>query len=161
VTDPDDFLGRFSGSNEDDKQDQFEASSLKLVLRQLGCPNQRVEQLKRELGPDFGADWFNNQGWIGPDLKFHRIFKFKLDEFLTKPKKHPVILAYEQFFKEHNGNDLIMVFKAFELGRMVITCLDLPAVTHISTCTDLLRINIALMDDFFERMYGNDILIDI
>lgn len=158
MTDPEDMLGelsRFSAKSEEDKQERFEQSTVALVLRQLGAPPGLVKRKQAELELEFNCEWFNEMEIIAPMIATCRVFRFNMNELFENPGKSPVI---QEFFerKPPEGHDpFIMIFQAYEYGRMLATNMTCPQLTHLHIVTKTGKANIVKFKDFFSSVFGN------
>lgn len=116
----------FAPKSNEDKQEDFARSTMRLIARQLGRNAADVSE---------GADWhwFNSQFtipgfWVGST----RIFRFDIVDLLFRPTRHPVIAALQEFRKEvPEGDDYIMIFQVYEWGRMFATSHDFKGLTAL------------------------------
>jgi len=117
----------FAPKSNEDKQEDFARSTMRLIARQLG---QRPEEVSE------GADWhwFNQHFtipgfWVGS----MRIFRFDIVDLLFRPTKHPVMISLQEFRKElpNEDDDFIMVFQVYEWGRMIATNHDFKDLTAL------------------------------
>lgn len=122
-TDPEAFFG---ADSEDEKQEAFEESTLKLVLGQLGWDSGKIRGEKSELGPNFGWGWFNGEDLIKPDVRSGRCLRFTFFDLLTKPRNHEITKLWQDNLAEYRSDEgNIFIFKVFQHGRWVATDLDL------------------------------------
>jgi hypothetical protein len=148
-----DKLSRFSASSEDDKLERFEQSTIALVLKQLGADAGIIKRYQRDLELEFNCSWFNSLALVEPEVATTRFFRFNMNELFEKPHKSPVV---EEYLKRIAGTSspYILVFKAYDYGRMVITNLKLPKTTHIHVVAGGTSGNVALFNGFFTTLFG-------
>ena len=113
----------FGAQSEDDKVETFQRSTLSLVLKDLGAPASRILRWQKELREAYNFDWFNDQHWTEHYIVATRVFRFNLLALFKKPRSHPIVVEWERIKSEV---PLIMVFKCFELGRLIAT--NLPDI---------------------------------
>lgn len=112
--------------SEDDKLENFEKSTLKLILAQMGVSKPRIKGLEK-LEEGFNTDWFNSEYLADDKLVITRIFKFNLTDVLYHPNRSEVITFYNDRFDEYvleggkPEGHLTVVFKVDGVGRMVAT----------------------------------------
>lgn len=116
------FLESAFGRDSDlEKVEQFEQSTLKLLLRRIGWTKRDIDIEAAELGPGFTFDWFNEQGLADFPIFADRCFHFNIQELLTKPLKCPLIQQFHERWVANGREDMAVIFKAFNLGRIVVT----------------------------------------
>lgn len=123
--DHDDFS--FGLLTQDEKLENFEKSTLKLILAQMGHSRSAIKSFE-SMAEGFNTDWFN-ETYLGSDkLVITRIFKFNLADVLFKPSKSEVVKYFTEqldvFGKTASDvalGDLTAVFKVDGVGRMVAT----------------------------------------
>ena len=137
----------FGPKSDDDKQDDFARSTMRLVARQFG---QRPDDVSE------GADWywFNERFpipgiWVGSA----RIFRFNIADLLFRPTKHPVVAAVAEFRKElpDGYDDFIMVFQVYEWGRMFATNHDFKDITALRVVIRDEPLWVAPLGDLFTK----------
>jgi hypothetical protein len=111
---------------QDEKLENFERSTLKLILGQMGFSKPSIKKFE-DLNENFTTEWFNQEFLAEDKLVITRIFKFNITDILLKPNKSEVIEAFNKeldAFVDANGKStghLTMVFKVDGVGRMVAT----------------------------------------
>lgn len=153
MTDPEDLIRAFAAAGPDEKRENFERSTLKLVLGQLGWSAGQIRGAAAEYGPAFGWDWFNEQNLVAVRVGSTRQFRFNLIELLTKPSKHPVVEAFRAF-KGADAEPCCMVFHIFEAGRWVATNLATPDDPSVHIATNGLKFNIVSFSKFFSNRWS-------
>lgn len=127
-----DVFDGFHKSTQEDKIEAFEASTLALVLRQIGMPVPRAKGIQRELGEGFTFNWFNGRQYLEFDVESTRIFRFNFMDLFFTPGKSPLV---EHFLKERGRYDgpFALIFRVYSAGRVVATSFAPPAgsVLHI------------------------------
>mgnify|MGYP001576757903 CR=1 FL=1 len=144
----DQVFGALSG---EDKRDNFERSTLKLVLGQIGWTKARIEREAEDLGPGFSWDWFNDLNLTGrARIGSTRVFQFNFDDILFKPSHHPITEAFREF-KGDSADPCCLVFKVSDRGRWVATNLKTDDDTSIRVVVDgaKLRFNLLPFPSFF------------
>jgi len=152
---PDEFISAFSASTEDDKQEAFEQSTLKLVLKQLGATTRNISIWENELGTEFSFDWFNTQGFVTPHVRSFRVFTFNFVEAFTRPTKSPLVEMFRKAEGELGaGEPLCVIFKCYKLGRLSATNIKVPDMTHLHISAGGATLNILPFAKFFSERYG-------
>ena len=157
MDDTDDFLSSFSAASDDEKRDSFAVSTLSLVLGQLGASAADIRGFKNELGAEFGFDWFNSRGFISPHLASDRCFSFNLQlgAVFGIRRTHPVVLMYERALAEiATDTKFCLIFKCFELGRLIATDCDVNESTHVRIKMPDFSFNIVPFKGFFSARYS-------
>ena len=153
----DDFLAGFrEGKTDLEKEEDFEVSTLKLVLAQLGAPKPAINGWAKQFGPAFTFDWFNSRGIIPARVASRRVFRFEFKDLLFRPTKSEVVDVFKDELEHGDSDDakLCMIFKVFEYGRMVATTMELPTQTHLHVYTRGVTLNVAPFGGFFSDRYG-------
>lgn len=114
------FLGEALDDNTE-KIEQFEQSTLKLLLRRMGMPKAEVDREAGELGPAFTCEWLDQCGWTDVPIRVDRCFSFNLTDVLTKPQSCPLVQQFHTRWVEHDRQPLIVIYKAYGLGRLALT----------------------------------------
>jgi hypothetical protein len=145
-------LGQYGALSDEERQENFEASTIKLVLAQIGFSSKQIKVIERE--QNLTADWFNEQNYIDMHVLPQRVFRFNLDLLLYEPKRtHELVVTIQELWPAltSTGQDWAWVFKVYGVGRMVATNIDL-AQTHLH-CTVLPShmFNLAPFSGFFTR----------
>ena len=151
----DDLMALFTASSDEEKIENFALSTLKLVLGQLGASAKQVRWLANEHGEGFDFDWFNGAGYISPTVLATRCFNFNLAQLFTAPHRSPLTEHWREVFNPRAEGDLCVVFKAHDLGRMMLTTLKCEDRPHIGVRTSDTAFNVVLFKDFFKSRYGN------
>ncbi len=138
----------FGKSSQDKKCENFEVSTLSLVLRQLGLTAEDVRNKKEELGAAYGWDWFNGEHDKLPRLGSTRDFNFNFWELITKPSTNPISKAFAAF---DDGNHCCLIFNVFDHGRWVATNVDVSQQAHIHVVTNGLDFKVLPFAQFFNR----------
>ena len=94
--DPQEFAAAFSSKTNDEKKEDFERSTLSLVLKQLGASIAQVRGWENELGPEYSMEWFNRQCWLSPHLYTERCFNFNFEQLFTAPVNHPITKMFQE-----------------------------------------------------------------
>lgn len=151
-----DFVSAFSASSEEDKRENFEQSTLKLVLKQLGMSAKKVQYLSEDLGPEFTFDWFNYQQYISPLVLSDRCFRFNVKDIFLRPSKSPVVEMYDKATVEHDDNEPIcLIFKCYDIGRLIATNIKLTDYTHVHVNVRGIVFNVVPFAGFFSERYGD------
>jgi hypothetical protein len=110
----------FDSASDDERLEQFDVSTAKLVLKQLGIPPEKIKYVEYEFGPAFGLQWVAESIPLEIDLWSTRSFKYDIGQLLTAPYKSPIVKSYLEHIEE-NPSDLprYMVFRAYDIGRLV------------------------------------------
>lgn len=151
MNDPAELFQEFSALSDEEKIENFERSTIQLVLRQLGKSPKEVKELADSLGPSFDWDWFNSEIDLSVQVVSTRYFKFNMIEFFTRPTKHPVVADF--YTRSAVDKPLCVVFKAHDYGRMIITNMKLPDYTHIHVVVGGKPCNIVQFNDFFSNHF--------
>jgi len=114
----DDLLQTFGRESDDDKQENFEASTVKLIAKQLGLD-------RNELPDSCWVDWLEDLDVIPGRIFCQRVFTFKFEDLLFKPTGHVIVNEYASLGV--SDEDVTWVFKVYGYGRMVCTTIQ-PAV---------------------------------
>lgn len=143
------------GSSNEDKTENFERSTLKLVLGQLGKTAGEIRGLEADLGTGFGWDWFNQEGLVRGRIGSAREFRFNFFELLTKPTGHPIVEAFADF-KGASLDPCCLVFHVYDHGRWVATNLTTTDETsiHIVAVRGTLKFNVLPFAKFFATRWG-------
>ena len=162
MSNADDFLNAFrEPKSAAEKNDDFEQSTLSLVLRQLGSGSAAVKAQQRKLGPAFNFGWFNSRDVIPAYLCSHRVPRFHFDDLLFRPTKSEVAQKWLETAEEHPEHadnpdcPLIMVFKVFDYGRMVATAEPIPDITHVHVVIRGQAFNVSPFAGYFSTRYGS------
>jgi hypothetical protein len=125
-------LAAFGRQTEQERQESFEASTLSLVLRQLGWSNGQARKYQNDLAEGFGWDWFNELATLEMIVGSTRIPEFNFEALWLKPRKHPITEAWQEFEdrKLLQGLTGALVFRCVGLGRLVATNLPIDDETH-------------------------------
>lgn len=146
-----DELGRFSAASEESKLEKFEQSTLALILLQLGAPRAVVKRLQAEREMEFNCDWFNSLDLVPATVYTNRFFRFNMNELFEKPAKSPIT----QEVAKLQDDSFILVFKAYEFGRLVATNAKVADYTHLHIATPGVRkFNILYFNNFFTNHFG-------
>jgi len=139
------------------KNISFEQSTLAYVLRQLGYPAKKVKGLQRDFGAGFTFDWFNHEGFIYPTVESVRIFDFNFKDILFESEKHPISRHVKSIFSQEvlAADEFCLVFKAYDLGRMVATNIDVSLYTHIHVPLSDYSYSITPFKGFFKSKFGS------
>ncbi len=123
----DDFVNSFE-ERQLAKQDSFELSTMKAVLKQLGWETRRIAAAEREAGDgNFTWEWLNNQELIPIELLSKRIFSYNFAEIFAAPHKSKAAGVYFAEFDAwmrigHTENErFAMIFKVHGGGRVLLT----------------------------------------
>ena len=126
-TNGDPVASAFGSLSEAEKLENFDVSTSKLILKQLGIPVAKINQLENDLGPAFGSDWITTNVLASDDVYLWttRCFKYNFSDFLLNPDKS-VLLDTFLAGPSVSGEKLddishIMVFKHHEYGRQIMT----------------------------------------
>lgn len=151
--DPEAFFG---ADSEDEKQEAFEESTLKLVLGQLGWDAAKIRNEKSELGPNFGWDWFNGEDLVKPDVRSGRCMRFTFFDLLTKPRNHEITALWVgNLMANQSAEGNIFIFKVFQYGRWVATDLELRDTPYLHVDDGLgNEFNIVPFTNFFKSRWN-------
>jgi len=111
----DELLQTFGKESDEDKQQNFEASTAKLIAKQLGCD-------MSDFPESCWCSWLEDMDLFPGRLFCQRVFTFKFEELLFKPSSHPIVRAYREF--DVTDDDVTWVFKVYGYGRMVCTTIE-------------------------------------
>lgn len=153
----DDVIATFSSSSEEERQFAFEQSTLTLVLKQLGAPDGYVKGVRREKEEGYTFDWFNNEFGLDAYVTARRCFRFSLENIFRRPSKSPVLQMYKDVIadsEDWTGQHLVLVFKAYELGRLVLTTMPLDDRTYVHVDTGGIYFNVTTFAGFFSEHFG-------
>ncbi len=126
-TNGDPVASAFGSLSEAEKLENFDVSTAKLILKQLGIPNYKINQLEDELGPAFGSDWITTHVLCSGDVYLWttRCFKYNFMDFILAPDKSDILDTFLSgpVMSGEKLDDIshIMVFKHYEYGRFVMT----------------------------------------
>lgn len=164
--DPSDFANAFSGSSEEDKVDQFQVSTLKLVLRQLGHTAKSVAALSRELDRSFDFDWFNTAGYTPCWVTATRCFKYNFQSLFTArcSRNHAIISMWEEAVQDMveqgyaREDCVVCIFKCTGIGRLIATNAYLPDVLPrlVVGLDESRRFSIIKFEGFFKRFRSEE-----
>jgi hypothetical protein len=132
------------------KQESFETSTIKAILRQCKMTAAEIKHLEHELGPALTWDWLNEQPYFDFRVGSERAFSFSFEELLTAPSGHPIVNAFKRFYADEPGAGAL-VFKVFDHGRWVATNLVTSDDTCIRVVLPDLKLNILSFSAFFAR----------
>ena len=152
-----DFIKGFGQNSHAEKNDNFEASTLTEVLKQLGWTKATIDASKHELDAAFGWEWFNGLGLMkGTRVGSIRVFDYNFLDMLTKPANHPVTKAFQEFVGD-SAAPCCYVFKVFDHGRWVATNLSAPEDCHLHVVTKkpVLKFNVLPFSQFFQLRWGD------
>lgn len=125
------FVDRLAGksSAQVEKIESFEVSTVAAILRQMGATSRAIDRLKETYGVHFGPSWFNQDFEYddNTELVVHREFRFNFGELFTKPQASPIVEAFSKVL--HSVEYPTMIFKAHEVGRLVLTVRPPPDTT--------------------------------
>ena len=141
----------FAPKSDEDKQDDFARSTMKLIARQMG-------RSPGDISPGADWHWFNANYvadgiWVGS----LRVFRFDVVDLLFRPTKHPVIAALEEFRKEipEGYDDFILIFQVYEWGRMFISNHDFQDLTALRVVIRTEPLWVAPLGSLFTRWNTN------
>jgi hypothetical protein len=156
MMDADDLLSGFSAKDDDEKQLDFEQSTLSLVLKQLGASAAQVRWHQQDLGPTYGFGWFNDSQLVNPYVTATRLFNFSFEQIYTRPSKSPLIELFESAVADAaDAEEVIAVFQCFKLGRQLATNIPIDDdQTHIHVSVRNTRFNVVPLSGFFAERYG-------
>lgn len=149
-----DFLAGLS-EREDEQAENFEISTLKLVLGQLGATKKRVRDWQHST--PFDCSWFNRECFIGTYLLTARLKTVSLFTLMTRPTKSVLYGAWKAALEEAKADDveaLILVYDTGHSGRMVCTNVRLAGQSHLHVEARDLKFNITPFPGFFANRYG-------
>lgn len=157
-----DLRDQFGAISQEEKLENFELSTLKLVLEQLGMPRAVVKSKVFEYSKMFSWDLFNSENYIKPWVSSVRCFNYNFLELYEKPRGHPllkeIVACVEKGIADKDlipGDPYIVIFKAYDHGRMVATNLQLTDRTHIHVVlSETEKLNITPFKGFFAERYG-------
>lgn len=141
----------FGGNTDEEKLEAFEQSTIAMVCRQLGAKPGWVKHTQRDLGPEFGSDWFNELNAIDPAVYTTRVLRFNFEQLYTKPTKHPITEAYKEV---EDSDPFYLCFKVYGLGRMIATALDVGNRTHLCIRAGATSFNVTPFAGYFSDVYG-------
>jgi hypothetical protein len=125
MSDIDDFVSSFGPKSDEEKIEAFEISTLKLILGQMGMSAGGINSFQRDMGESFNMDWLNSSIIQNDFICATRCFKYNLDALLEGSLKHPIIKAYLEVYNqkkdEYPEGNIVMIFRAFDVGRLVVT----------------------------------------
>jgi hypothetical protein len=111
----DELLQTFGRESDEEKQQNFEQSTAKLIAKQLGCAMSEF--------PDSNwCDWLEDLDLIPGRIFCQRVFTFHFEELLIKPNNHPIVKAFKDLGV--TDDDVTWVFKVYGYGRMVCTTIE-------------------------------------
>jgi hypothetical protein len=143
----------FAPRSEEERQDAFVASTLGIILGQLGYSKAEIEGFRRDVGDPglWNFDWLNAQGWLPLRVAAERVFTFDLAEAFFRPTKSRLLQAYQAQRRLHPQDDsFVLVFKVTGWGRMIAATPPLlHAQTHINAVINGDAVRIAPLGDFF------------
>ena len=154
----DEFAKGFGQQSHNDKNENFEISTLAEVLKQLGWTAGKINALKSELDASFGWSWFNSENLIGNfRVGSLRIFNYNFQELFKKPANHPITLAFKEF-KGDSEDPCCLVFKVFDDGKWLATNLELSEYSHHHIVTDggKFKFNVIPFPKFFQLRWGDN-----
>jgi hypothetical protein len=169
MTDGDEFISSFE-ERQIKRQDDFQASTLKAVLKQLSWTPKQIAVAQREAGEDMGWEWFNAQDLIPVEVTSKRIFSYNFAEVFTAPHKSQAAQvyfdAYDTWAKtpRTEARWFAMIFKVHGGGRVLFT--DYTAIAG-TLPRFLLPIrkgrvhSLMTFSQFFSRHFGNPELDDV
>jgi hypothetical protein len=121
----DEFISSFE-ERQIRRQDEFQVSTLKQVLKQLGWDAKRIRKAQWDAGDEFGWEWFNAQELIPVDLTSKRVFSYNFADLFTAPHKSEAAGIYFDSFDTwikapQDSKWFGMIFKVHRGGRVLLT----------------------------------------
>jgi hypothetical protein len=157
MTEPGDLVDLFGKESDEDKEERFEESTLKMLLQQLGATPAQVRKWRYE--EPFNVDWFNDLGVMNSRLYMKFFRRVSMVELIETPSKSELV----QFWINNvqPGVDPGSAAPAFLIydtahfkGRKVCTNVALPDRGHIHVAYRTLKLNITPFSAFFAERYG-------
>ncbi len=152
-----DLPAAFRGTSDDDKLSSFEASTVRLILSQIGWERQAIQQAASDYGPAFGVDWLNEMSIIRARIGTARALSFRFEDLLLKPSGHEIVEAF-RIFKGDSAEPCCLIFHVFDHGRWVATNLATPddASIHVVTDGGHLKFNVLSFTKFFTNRWSSE-----
>lgn len=149
-----DILGSLS-ARDVERNEHFEVQVVHQLLRHFGLTKAEVTERERDHGRSLDARWFNDQGFIEPQLGAGRSFRFSFEDFFCRPNRHPIVLAALEFARDiPSPGPWLYCFNVHQHGRMAATNLKLAGDTHIHVAHQHGVVNIATLSDIIEPYKG-------
>lgn len=145
----DDVVQAFAPQTEEQKQASFEASTIRLVLAQLGFTSREIDIYSQKEA--FTVDWFNDNSFMAPALVVQRIFDFNFTELLAATPKHPIVTAWKEISEYYIGSHFCWVFKVSGDSRMVATNVDVDDRSHLRVIVGDTKFSVVPFNKFFAR----------
>lgn len=145
----DDVVQAFAPQTEEQKQLSFEASTIRLVLAQLGYTSREIDIYSNKEA--FTVDWFNDNSFMAPALVVQRIFDFNFAELLGATPKHPIVTAWQEIDTFYEGEFFCWVFKVSGDSRMVATNVDVSDQSHLRVNVANTKFSVVPFNKFFAR----------
>ncbi len=134
------------------KIDNFETSTIAAVLRQLGWAGAEIAGMQSDLGPGFCWEWFNDLAIVGAKCGSTREFRFRFEELVTKPSRHEVVNAFQEFLGD-SKEPVCLIFHVYDHGRWVATNLQTTQDTSIHVVTGETTFNVLPFAAFFKNRW--------
>jgi len=155
----------FGSLSEAEKLENFDVSTSKMILKQLGIPTGKINALEDELGPAFGTDWITTHILSSDDVYLWttRCFKYNFEDLLLNPNKSDLLDAFIAG-PAASGETLdtvnhIMVFKHHAMGRFVMTSYPYsygPSIRIPEWNLEGDTLHIVPFKDYFKNMFGDN-----
>lgn len=153
----DDIASFFKADSDIEKIEEFERSTAALILAQVGISAARAKQLKYEYGEAFTLPWVaESLGW-NIELWATRCFSFNVADLLLNPRKSPIVKIYQDHIAETNAElPYYMVFKAYEIGRLVAMSVPPTDRPYICTFVGDPGMYITSFKNLFSDLFGSE-----
>lgn len=147
----DDIANAWGAQTEDQKQASFEASTIRLVLAQLGHTHKEIDSLQAK--EEFTIDWFNDAGFLRVPLFVRRVFEFNFEQLLVAKSTHPIVVAYKEIAAEAadgvRTDDFYWIFKVQGESRMVAAPTPPADRSYLAVRVDSLTFYVSNFSKFF------------
>lgn len=158
MSDADDAANFFRSATDDERIEQFDTSTAKLMLKQFGMTPEKIRYTEYEYGEAFNVQWVVDNTPLDADVWVTRSFKYDVKDFLIDPRKSPIIKTYMQHIEENPSDDLprFMVFKAYDIGRLVVMSEPPKERPYIHALIDTPLAYITTFNHLFSEIFGSD-----
>ena len=149
----------FGPKSQEAKVEDFERSTLDLVLQQLEHTKAEVKAMRNAIGDEgWNFEWYNEQGLTRDLTSWPPVCSGSTSRGVLPATHSDLIKAFFTHFDDMPGgySSFAMIFRVHEWGRMVATSLPLPDTNHIHATVRGKPVRIAVMSGFFAPWSKNN-----